>query len=124
MKNLKISVVVKKSNKWFIGYISDGKYIQTMEIKKLSDAKKHTRYRTLKSYLKEAKMEDEHENILNMIGCDSVYVLNKPILPDRTEFENYWWAEINDLCKDCKKLCKQSSKVVVEKCESYSREEN
>ena len=43
--------------------------------------------------------------------------MNKPMTIK--EIEKEWWAEINKLCKRCKKECKQSNKVTVLDCPSY-----
>lgn len=119
MEKLKISVVIKKNKKWIAGYLSNGIFTENLEVKKLADIKEHTDYITLKKFLKNLQMDDEYDKILEKLDCESVYVLEKPINPSGEEFENYWWSQINDLCKDCIKLCKQSNKVIIEKCPSY-----
>ena len=56
MKSLKISIVIRKNNKWFVGYLSNGKFTENTEIKKLSDVKKiesDISLTTLKKFLKD-----------------------------------------------------------------------
>jgi len=116
----KASVVVKKDGKWFAGYLDGYKFTPNKEVKKLSDVKEVTSYKTLKKYLKDTnKSLTIIPLILEKTELESIYILNKPINPSDEEFENYWWEEYNSMCKICKKDCKQSSKVIIEKCPSY-----
>ena len=41
--------------------------------------------------------------------------------PTEKEWKAYWFAEYNDRCKECKKKCKQSSKVQLVYCPDYEK---
>jgi hypothetical protein len=117
---IKVSAVVKRGRKWFVGYLDGIEFKVNKEVKRLRDVKDVTDYKTLKSYLKLKDKSIELESfILKKIKADKVYILDKPIYPSIEEFENYWWNELNELCLKCKCSCKQSSKVIVEVCKLY-----
>ena len=117
---MKISVVVKRDNKWYIGWIDGKQFHTTTNIKKLSDVKDLSEYITLKKYLKDKKLEANLEQeLLKAFNFQSIYVLKKPINPSAEEFESYWWEETNIKCKLCIYACKQSSKVIVEACPNF-----
>ena len=120
---LKESVVVKYDKKWYIGYITGYIFHKTSEVKKLNDVKNVTNYITLAKYIKNTNKNYDIKQtmslILNKTGLDSIYILDKPIKPDDKEFENYWWSNINEICKKCGWMCKQSSKVKLYNCSSF-----
>jgi len=120
---LKESVVVKQNKKWYIGYIEGYKFHKNSEIKKLSDVKDVANYITLAKYIKNKNKNYDVKQttalILNKIGCNSIYILDKPINPSEDEFENYWWSDINEICKKCSWMCKQGSRVKLYKCASF-----
>lgn len=120
---IKESIVAKKNKKWYIGYIKGYKFHKKSEVKKLSDVKNVTNYITLAKYIKNKNknynIEQNISFILNKTKLDSIYILNKPINPDVKEFENYWWSDINEICKKCSCICKQSSKIKLHKCTSF-----
>jgi hypothetical protein len=122
MIELKISAVVKKDGKWFIGYLDGLNFKTTRQIKKLKDVKKVTDYKTFKRFLKDQdKSPDLEPLILQKTGLQKIYVLDKPIEPGIKEFENWWWSSINKKCLDCIGTCKQSSKVELVKCPDYEK---
>ena len=115
---IKVSAVVKRDNKWFVGYINGFEFKENKEIKRLKDVKDITDYKTLKNFLKNSGKEEILEKvILEKTGLQSIYILDKPVWPDAEEFENWWWESINQKCKDCKMDCKQCSKVEIIKCQ-------
>jgi hypothetical protein len=117
---IKVSAVVKRGRKWFVGYLDGLEFKVNKEVKNLRDVKEVTDYKTLKSYLRlKNKSDDLGPLILEKIKADTVYILDKPVYPSIEEFENYWWKELNELCLGCKGECKQSSKVTVEVCKLY-----
>ena len=44
-----------------------------------------------------------------------------PEFKTNKEFETWWWKEVNDVCNGCEKECKQSNKVRVVCCPSWTR---
>ena len=120
----KISAVVKKENKWYIGFLDGLTFKITKEVKKLSDVKEVTDYKTFKSFLKDQdKSLDLEPLILEKTGLQKIYVLDKPIEPGVKEFTSWWWSDINKKCSDCICTCKQSSKVEILKCPQYEKRE-
>jgi len=120
---MNISVVVKRDNKWYIGWVDGKQFHVTDTIKKLSDVKDLSGYVTLKKHIKDRGLDPSKEkDLLTMFGFQSVYVLNRPINPSAEEFEAYWWETLNKKCIQCIKECKQSSKVVVEYCPDFEGE--
>lgn len=120
---MKLSIAFKKDNKWFAGYLDNNQYYVNKEFKKLSEIKQFSNYVKLDTYLKNKKKDTN--KIKKLLESNSVYILEKPVFPvsESNEFNNYWWSEINPLCEDCEKECKQSSKVIVEACKSYKKGE-
>lgn len=117
---MKISVVVKRDNKWYVGWVNGKQFHVTQPIKKLSDVKDITGYVTIKKYLKDRGMDVNLEKeLLKTFDFQSVYVLTRPINPSAEEFEAYWWENINIKCKPCEYACKQSSKVILEYCPNF-----
>lgn len=116
--NLCTPAVIKKGGKWFIGFIKpDGEFKEKDTIKKLSDVKELSNYMTLKRFLKNMKAPEDYENvILKKLDAQSVYVLDKPIGLTRKEWEQWWWAEFHELCKECFFDCKQSYRVDIHSC--------
>jgi len=120
--NIKISVVAKKDNKWYIGYINNDKFIINDEVKKLADVKEVSNYKTIKKFLHDRKIDlSVGVNLMKKLGLESVYVLDMPIKPTEKEFENYWWDGINKKCETCSKQCKQSPYVNVVSCKLYNK---
>lgn len=118
--DIKVSAVVKRDGKWYVGYLDGLEFKVNKEVKRLRDVKEVTDYKTLKRYLKlKDKSATLEPLILKEIKADKVYILDKPVYPSIEEFENYWWKELNELCLGCKGECKQSSKVIVEVCKLY-----
>ena len=115
--NFEESLVVKIRGKWHVGCVKDLIFYSKVEIKKLSDIKGISDYVTFKKFLEDSGKDLELENVLKEnIGADSIYILNKPVYPSDEEFEKSWWMDMNDLCKNCNKGCKQSSKVDIVSC--------
>jgi len=118
---LKLSVVVKKDNKWFAGFLDNKKFTPNKEVKKLEDVKEVSDYITLKKFL---TLKGKNTNIANTIlkesGLQSIYILDKPIEPSEEEFENYWWNTLNPTCEICNKNCKQSNFTSIIKCPSFA----
>ena len=120
----KISAVVKKGGSWFIGYLDGLNFKTTKQVKRLSDVKEVTDYKTFKRFLKDqGKSLDLEPLILEKTGLQKIYVLDKPIEPGTKEFENWWWNSLNDMCWECTQTCKQSSKVKIIKCPQYEKKE-
>jgi len=120
---IKESVVIKQNKKWYIGYIEGYKFYKKSEVKKLLDVKNVTNYITLAKYIKNKNKNYDVKQtvslILNNIGLDSIYILDKPINPNTKEFKNYWWSDLNNICKKCHWGCKQSSRVILNSCKSF-----
>ena len=115
--NFEESLVAKIKGKWYIGYVKDLVFYQNVEIKKLSDIKGISNYVTFKKFLIDSGKDPKLDEVLKeSIDAESIYILNTPMFPSDEEFEKYWWADINDYCKDCVKGCKQSSKVEIIRC--------
>jgi len=114
---LSVSIVARRGKKWYIGFLKDQEFVMTKEVKKLSDVKEASSYITLRQHLKKKKKDLKHEKtILKQANFDKIYVLTRPIDPTVEEFESYWWSDLNKVCKDCVKSCKQSSKVKLVSC--------
>lgn len=113
------SVVIKKNNKWFLGFIDGKKLIEKKPIKKLSDIKKETTYRGLSAYLKLNKYKLTEEQILKKLKVDKIYVLKNPIGLEAKELEKWMWMDYNKKCKKCIKNCKQSHRVNLVSCKGY-----
>ena len=43
--------------------------------------------------------------------------------PINKGMEEEWWEHTNELCKTCKQDCKQSSKVELDRCPQYEKED-
>jgi len=112
-------VVIKKNNKWIIGFLDGKKFIEKKSIKKLSDIKKETSYRGLSTYLKLNKYEITEEKILKKLKVDKIYVLNDPIDLNSKELEKWVWMDYNKKCKKCIKKCKQSHRIDLVSCKGY-----
>jgi hypothetical protein len=122
MKSFKASVVAKLKDKWFIGFIKGNRFIIKKEVSKLSDVKEASSYVGLKTWLKRKDRDVKlAEKILKKHKASSMYILEKPIEPTDEEFENYWWDTINKKCQKCQGECKQSSKVIIERCKLYKK---
>lgn len=123
--NLCAPAVIKKGGKWFIGFIKpDGEFREKGTIKKLSDVKELSNYMTLKKFLKIRGASDGFQGkVLKKLGAESAYILDKPINLTKKEWELWWWAEFNDLCKKCLFDCKQSYRVDIHMC-PFLRGEN
>ena len=120
--DLKISVVAKIESKWYIGYINKDKFVVNGEVKKLSDVKEVSKYKTIKKWAKDNSHSiDIMSKLMEKLKMDALYVLDMPIKPTDKEFENYWWSGVNSKCNTCSKTCKQSSHVSVVKCKLYKR---
>ena len=116
------TAVIKKDNKWYQGFLNQHSFQINKDINKLSDVKKVSEYRTLYTYIKEkggdASMGEE---IMKSIGCDSCYVLDKPIDLTEGQFDLYHWADLFPMCKECINTCKQSHKVKELICNKFTR---
>ena len=122
MKNFKASVVCKLRDQWFIGFIKGNKFIIKKEVAKLGDVKEASSYVGLKTWLKRKGRDVAlAEKIMKKHGASSMYILERPIEPTDEEFETYWWDTINRKCQKCQGECKQSSKVIIERCPSYKK---
>ena len=122
MKVFKASVVMKIKDQWVIGYIKGKKLVIKREISKLADVREASSYVGLKTWLKRKNRDISiADSILKQFGAKSMYILERPIEPTDDEFENYWWDTINRKCKKCIGECKQSSKVIIERCPSYKK---
>ena len=120
----KISAVVKKDGKWFIGYLDGLNFKTTKQVKKLNDVREVSDYKTFKRFLKDqGKSLDLEPLILKRTGLERIYVLDQPIEPSAEEFESWWWSGINKECLDCTQPCKQSSKVVLVVCPQFEEKE-
>jgi hypothetical protein len=116
--NLYAPAVIKKGGKWLIGFIKlDGEFREKGTIKKLSDVKELSSYMTLKKFLKIRGAPDGFQGkVLKKLGAESAYILDKPINLTKKEWELWWWAAFNDLCKKCLFDCKQSYRVEIHMC--------
>jgi len=113
------SAVIKKDGKWFLGFIQDNSFKSKRQIKKLSDAKDISDYKTLKNFLKEKLKnysEKDYEKYLKKLNVEKCYILEKPVELTGREWEKWWWNNLNPLCINCKKSCKQSSRVEIVNC--------
>jgi len=120
----KVSAVVKRNGKWFIGYLDGPKFKETKQVKRLKDVKEVTNYKTFKKYLKDRSLSLSLEPlILERLGLQSIYILDRPIEPSAEEFEAWWWNEMSEICKKCKLTCKQSGRVTVVSCALFRKEE-
>ena len=121
---LQVSAVVKEGNRWFIGKISGIKFITYKQVRRLKDVKEVASYITFKEYLKgknkSVKIDGHMKRNLNL---DSIYVLDKPTYCNEKEFEEYWWADLNEYCIKCVKECKQSSYATLWKCDGWKGKE-
>jgi len=111
--------VVKSEGKWFIGFISGDKFAPKSQITKLSEVKGISDYMTLKKWLKERNEDFEDKDVdamLEVLGVERCYVLNKPYKMTSKEWEKWWWSDYNKLCLDCEKDCKQSWRVQIVNC--------
>jgi len=119
--NLCSPAVIKKDGKWFIGFIKpDGEFREKMVIKKLSDVKELSNYMTLRKFLKiksQGKAPDSFEKeVLDKLGAQSAYILDKPLNLTKKEWEQWWWAEFHKLCLRCQHECNQSHRVEIHAC--------
>jgi hypothetical protein len=111
----KVYVIVKKNKDWLVG-VCDSEF-ETFKalkkVKRLKDVKSVVKCTPLKKHL-----NDEYiaEDIMDALGLNSFYIMDKPMYLTGEDVEEEWWSETNKKCKTCKKTCKQSSKVKVVKC--------
>lgn len=119
---IKVPAVAKVDNKWWVGFLDGYKFIKIEEIDKLSDIKERTDYKTLALFLKTYNAVDgELEKIIEKTGCDSIYVLQKPIGLNEKQFRDFWWMDKYTMCKTCVNDCKQSHMISDLKCKNYER---
>lgn len=117
---LKIFTVLQKKGKWFNGYISKGRFHKNQELTRRSDVKNINDYITLKQFLKKHKDSPIlNELDVEKVKAENIYLLNQVIGLPKDFFEVMWWGKFNKKCESCKEGCKQSYKVVIEKCSKY-----
>lgn len=116
----KISAVVKKDGKWYIGFLDGPEFKETKQVKRLKDVKEVTDYKTFSKYLKDRDLSPTLEKvILKQLNLDSIYVLDKPVEPSAEEFEAWWWNDVYKICKACIHDCKQSSRIKYLSCKKF-----
>jgi len=117
---LKLFTVLQKKEKLFYGYISKGRFYKNRELTKRSDVKDISNYITLKQFLKKHK-DSPILNELNIekIKAKNIYLLNQVVGLPKDFFEVMWWGKFNKKCEKCRMDCKQSHKVVIERCPNY-----
>ena len=119
---IKVPAVVKKDGKWFIGFLNGYKFIPSKEVNKLSDVKDVSDYKGLITFLRTSGLDrDEADVILKKSGCESIYVLNKPIDLTEKQFEEFWWTDVFGKCKECINACKQSHMIKELVCPQYKK---
>jgi len=119
---LKISTVLKKKGKWLNGYVSKGRFHKDQKLTKRTDVENIKDYMTLNQFVKKHK----DSPILNELGvekikAENIYLLNQVIGVPTDFFNVMWWGKLNKKCKGCGKDCKQSHKVLIEKCPGYKK---
>ena len=116
----KVSAVVKKDNKWFIGFLDGPEFKETKQIKRLKDVKDVTNYKTFSKYLKDKKLAPTLEKlVLKQLNLDSIYILDRPIDPSSEEFEAWWWTDVYKICRVCVHECKQSNRIKYLSCKKF-----
>jgi hypothetical protein len=112
-----LPVIIKKKNKWIVGFLNGTNITEKMEFNRLSDIKKISSYKPISKYVK----KQYEKKILKKHNIEKIYVLDYPIDLTKKEFEKWWWAFYNKKCIDCKKSCKQSFKVKIIQCKGYEK---
>lgn len=114
------------NKKWVVATISEaGNLTKKKSIETLS-AVKDDGFIALKQYLKIMKLEADPVAIMDKLGAISLYVQHEPE-GDMAEakglkaIEKAFWAKMNELCRSCKGKCKQSSRVDVIMCPSFTK---
>jgi len=122
MLEIGTKVVANVDGKWYIAEISkSGNLTKKKQIKKLGDVRENTV--TLKSFVKDHKIDVNTNDILSKLKCKSLYILTESGESKLDEsiksWEKRFWAQKNPLCNTCKNKCKQSHRVDVIYCRKY-----
>jgi len=117
-------IVCKLLNRsWVMATISEkGNLTKKKSLTKLADVKDQG-FITLGSWLKLTKSVLNPDELMEKMGCSSLYIhyaeAPNPDTKSVKAWEKIWWKEPNEYCLGCKKSCKQSSKVDILSCSQY-----
>lgn len=116
-------VVTKKDGQWYLGKINNGSVNMEVTVKAPSSVPDSQKFVTLKQYLERIGYEpSEYKIILSDLKIDSMYVKIKDVADmNDKEWRDYYWGNINKLCKTCKKTCKQSHLTTIVSCPLYKK---
>lgn len=127
---IKTRAVIKKDNKYYLGSLEDDLFIEDREIKSPQDVENSDEFVSIFRFMEILGLDIKKKDIqsyLKKIGASMVYIYDPGPVERKdggiapSKWDNYFFRYINKKCRDCKKSCKQSSRVILDYCPEYKK---